>query len=95
MIPRLRGYEFAVFSIVCTVAVFLFPAGSGAYSVVHGPVTALLSIRMRLKLWLAMAFASLRLLKSALPVSSTLGDVWLTVQLTGSVTPEQTTILRC
>jgi hypothetical protein len=61
MIPRHLGYQFTIFAIFCTVAIFVFPAGSGSYSAVHGPVTALLSLRANLKLWLGMAGAELQL----------------------------------
>lgn len=39
------GYTLAVLAVVCVLAVFFFPAGEGPYSVVNGPVTALLSAR--------------------------------------------------
>lgn len=30
MIPRHLGYEFIIFAIVCTVAIFVFPAATGS-----------------------------------------------------------------
>jgi hypothetical protein len=58
MFPR-PGCEFAILAVICTIAIFLFPVASGPYSAVHGPVTALRSLRLRIKLWLGMALAAL------------------------------------
>jgi hypothetical protein len=38
-------YALAVLSTLCVLAIFFFPAMQGPYSVVHGPVTALLAAR--------------------------------------------------
>jgi len=38
-------YALAVVAVFCVLAIFFFPAMQGPYSVVHGPVTALLSLR--------------------------------------------------
>lgn len=35
----------AVIAAVCVLTIFFFPAMNGPYSVVHGPVTALLAVR--------------------------------------------------
>ncbi len=35
----------AVIAVLCVLTIFFFPAMQGPYSVVHGPVTALLSVR--------------------------------------------------
>ena len=35
----------AVFAALCILAIFFFPSIDGPYSAIHGPVTALLSIR--------------------------------------------------
>jgi hypothetical protein len=50
---------FAVFSVLCVLSIFLFPAMNGPYPAVHGPVTALLSIRAAARLRLAMVLAGL------------------------------------
>ena len=70
----------ALFAALCVLAIFFFPSIDGPYSAIHGPVTALLSIRAaaRLRLiiqagvkamrsWLGRAYSglvSLRLLTS-------------------------------
>ena len=40
----------AVFAAVCVLAIFFFPTIDGPYSAIHGPVTALLSIRAAARL---------------------------------------------
>ena|SRR3974377_1986997 len=40
----------AVFAAVCVLAIFFFPSMTGPYSAVHGPVTALLSVRAAARL---------------------------------------------
>lgn len=69
MFPRHLGYEIVILTVICTVALFLFPTASGPYSAVHGPVTALLSFRVRLKRWLRMMLVGLRSLGHVLPRS--------------------------
>ncbi len=62
MIRRHLAPELAVLVILCTLGIFFFPALSGPYPSVHGPVTALRAMRawMLLLVALTMAFASLR-----------------------------------
>jgi hypothetical protein len=57
----------AVLAVLCVLGIFFFPALQGPYSVVHGPVTALLSIRAAAGLRMAIVRAGLN------PVSSFLG----------------------
>jgi len=45
MTPGRIAYGLAVVSVLCVLSVFFFHAMQGPYSVVHGPVTALLSVR--------------------------------------------------
>jgi len=45
-------------AIVCTVALFLFPAAHGSFSAVHGPVTTLRSIKTKIRIWILMAVAA-------------------------------------
>lgn len=49
----------AVLAVVCVLIIFFFPSAHGPYPVVHGPVTALLSLR-------ASAALRVRIVKSAL-----------------------------
>lgn len=67
MFPRDLGYEFAILVIICTVAIFLYPAARGSYSAVHGPVTALLTFRVKLRLWLSIVLAALYVLSYIRP----------------------------
>ncbi len=55
-------FEFALLAILCATAIFFFPAVQGSYSAVHGPVTALRSLKTRLSLWLALALVAVRIL---------------------------------
>ena len=50
---------FAVLAVLCVLTMFFFPAVEGPYCAVHGPVTALLSIR-------ASATLRLRIVRSGL-----------------------------
>lgn len=61
MIRRHLAIELAVLVILCTLGIFFFPALSGPYPSVHGPVTALRALRAWLLLLIAflLAFASL------------------------------------
>jgi len=43
-VDRIEG-ALAVVAVLCVLTIFFFPAMQGPYCVVHGPVTALLSIR--------------------------------------------------
>lgn len=95
MIPRHLGYEFIIFAIVCTVVIFVFPAASGSYSAVHGPVTALLSLRAKLKLWLGMAVGALQLARIMPTSFAARNTARQMIPLAQSVPPEQSTILRC
>ena len=45
----------AVIAVVCVLSIFFFPAMRGPYSVVHGPVTALLAARAAAGLRMAIA----------------------------------------
>jgi hypothetical protein len=54
---RHLGYELALVAMICTLAIFLFPAVSGPYPTVHGPVTALRAMRAWLLLLIALTLA--------------------------------------
>jgi hypothetical protein len=45
--------ELAVVAVLCVLMIFLFPSGQGSYSMVHGPVTALLAARAAVRLRIA------------------------------------------
>ncbi len=96
MLSRHLGYEIAVLLVVCTVAMFLFPTATGSYSAVHGPVTALLSFRTKLKTWLGMLLAALRWLGRALPDGcGALRSALEKIFPPHSVPTEQIAVLRC
>lgn len=50
MTPGRVACGFAVLALVCVLGIFFCPVVSGPYSAVHGPVTALLSIRAAARL---------------------------------------------
>lgn len=92
MIRRL-GNELGVLAIVGTVAIFLFPAVAGPYSIVHGPATALRAMRA----WLLLLIALTLTLASSLQQLATRYAVVLTfVSTTSRLDPlELSAILRC
>lgn len=57
---------FAVLAVFCVLMIFFFPAAQGPYCVVHGPVTALLSVRAAISLQLRIVRAGLRLQRDRL-----------------------------
>lgn len=68
-LSRQLSYEFVLVAILCTVALFLFPAVQGPYSAVHGPVTALLSLKAKVFLCLTLLLAAMHLLARCVDVS--------------------------
>jgi hypothetical protein len=85
-----------VLAIVCTAALFFFPAVRGPYSSVHGPVTALRSVSAKLTMWLLLALAALRVLGCRLPgydaLFTALRHEFL---LPRSSPPSSLSVLRC
>lgn len=55
---QLFGNRMAILAIACVLGLFLFPAARGPYSAVHGPVTALRSLRAGVSLRWAIAAAA-------------------------------------
>jgi hypothetical protein len=53
------GWELALLTVLCVVAVFFFPAMQGPYSAVHGPVTALQSAQAAARIRLSIVQALL------------------------------------
>gem|GEM_PF-1777607 len=62
---RIAG-TLAGIAVISVLAIFLFPATQGPYSVVHGPVTALLSVRAAVGLRTAIVRAGLGVVRSCL-----------------------------
>jgi len=93
MMLRRLGYELALVAIVCTLAIFLFPAVSGPYPIVHGPVTALRALRAWLLLLIALTLALVglaRLLATRLEVT-----VSFVLAPNRIDPPQQSSVLRC
>jgi len=95
-LPRQLSYEFALVAILCTVALFLFPAVQGPYSAVHGPVTALLSLKAKVFLCLALLFAAMHLLAHRMAVRHLALRIPLdSCFLPTSFDSEHAAVLRC
>jgi len=66
--------ESAIVAMFCITAIFFFPAVQGPYAAVHGPVTALLSVRAKLKVSIGMVRAALQLLSPCVPAGRLAGQ---------------------
>jgi hypothetical protein len=66
MTPGRIAYGFALVALLSVLGIFLFPAMQGPYSAVHGPVTALLSIRAATRLRMIIVRAGLIALRDSL-----------------------------
>jgi len=90
---RYLGYELALVAILCTLAIFLFPAVSGPYPTVHGPVTALRAMRAWVLLLIALTLALIRLARR---VATRLGLALVFHPILEQIDPlRQSSILRC
>ena len=58
MSVRQLGHGLAMLAIIGTLAILLFPAASGPYSVTHGPVTAFRAVRIVLMLMLSVVLSA-------------------------------------
>jgi hypothetical protein len=90
------GFEFALLLILCTAALLFFPVAHGSYSTVHGPVTALRSVRDKLRIWSIVAMAACSLL-SKRPFMTGLRLLCRACMDSGLFFsgPEQPSVLRC
>jgi hypothetical protein len=87
------GYELALLAVVCTLAIFLFPGGSGPYPIVHGPVTALRAMRAWLVLLIGLTLTLVGLAKF---LARRLGAIFPFVSALSRIDPlQQSSILRC
>jgi hypothetical protein len=92
------GSGLVLVAVLCAaIFFFLFPLSQGAYSVVHGPVTTLSSIRARLLLWLGMAVAAGQLLGMSMLTHCFPQRLFESDKALPPLSkyPEQITILRC
>jgi hypothetical protein len=97
MISGRIGCELAVVAAFCVLTIFLFPGMQGPYSVVHGPVTALLAVRAAAKVRIGILQGALRSLANhlilAIVVFSRMSLIELISQTAALL--ESGTILRC
>ena len=97
MVSGRIGSELAVMAVLCILMIFLFPAMQGPYSVVNGPVTALLAARAAVRLRIAIVQGALdsvgNYLVSPLVVLS--GMSLSPAEFQSISLPEYNTILRC
>jgi hypothetical protein len=90
---RHLGYELALVAMLCTLAIFLFPAVSGPYPIVHGPVTALRAMRAWLLLLISLTLALVGLARR---VATRLGQAVTFNPVLQWIDPlHQSSILRC
>jgi hypothetical protein len=90
-------YELAIVAVLCVLAIFLFPASTGSYSVVHGPVTALLAFRFAARLRASIVQGASRILSGKV-ISPLVGLSWTRLScpnLPPLAAPEGDTVLRC
>ncbi len=66
MISGRIGCELSVLAVLCVLTIFLFPGMQGPYSVVHGPVTALLGARAAARLRTAIVEGAIRCFRKCL-----------------------------
>lgn len=95
MFPRHWKCEIAILTVITTVALLFFPVAIGPYSAVHGPATALLSLRVRLKIWLGMAQAALFVGRLPSHHFASPHTALSTILPPRSVPPDQIAVLRC
>ena len=88
------GSELAVMAVLCVLMIFLFPAMQGPYSVVNGPVTALLAARAAVRLRIAIVQGALNSVGNYL-VSPLSGMSLSPAEFQSISLPEYNTILRC
>jgi uncharacterized membrane protein len=92
------AYALAVVAVLCVLTVFFFHAIRGPYSAVHGPVTALLSLRAASGLRMSIMRAGLStwaMRASLVIVLVSFGTVWLTEFAADSLPGSGNQILRC
>ena len=94
MVSGRIGSELAVMAVLCVLMIFLFPAMQGPYSVVHGPVTALLAARAAVRLRIAIVQGALNSVGNYL-VSPLSGMSLSPAEFQSISLPEYNTILRC
>jgi hypothetical protein len=93
MTHRHLAYELAVVAMLCTLAIFFFPAVNGPYPTVHGPATALRAMRAWLLLLVALTLAMIGLARH---IATRLGLALVFRTTLERIDPlQQSSILRC
>jgi hypothetical protein len=89
--------ELAVVAVLCVLMIFLFPSMQGSYSMVHGPVTALMAARAAARLRTAIVQGALNCLGNYL-ISPLVVLSWMSFSNTEFQSvglPEYNIVLRC
>ena len=89
--------ELSVVAVLCVLIFFLFPSMQGSYSMVHGPVTALLAARAAARLRTAIVQGALNCLGNYL-ISPLVVLSWMSFSNTEFQSvglPEYNIVLRC
>jgi len=97
MISGRIGCELAIVAVLCVLTIFLFPGLQGPYSVVHGPVTALLAARAAARVRIAIVQAAFRSLGNCL-ISPLIALSWVLLAEADFFSiplRERNAILRC
>jgi hypothetical protein len=89
------GCELAVLALFCVLAIFLFPAGQGPYSVIHGPVTALLAARAALRVRISIVQAAMSSHSLTSPLAFLFRMPLTNSSAPSAAPPESAAILRC
>jgi hypothetical protein len=97
-LSRIEG-ALALIAVICVLSIFFFPAMRGPYSVVHGPVTALLAARAAAGL--RMSIAGVRVVRERLAGAhfARAQSVWTPIPFlefpNNSLSAECISVLRC
>lgn len=97
-LSRIEG-ALALIAVICVLSIFFFPAMRGPYSVVHGPVTALLAARAAAGLRMSIAGVQVvrdRLAGAHFAPAQSLGMAIPFLEFpNNSLSAECTSVLRC
>ncbi|MGA7291172.1 MAG: hypothetical protein WBW85_01320 [Terriglobales bacterium] len=97
MISGRIGCELALLAVLCVLTIFLFPALQGPYTVVHGPVTALIASRAARRFRVSIVHSARSSVGNYL-LSPLRVFPWISLASTQSrsfTLPDSTSILRC
>ena len=95
------GSPLALMTVFCVLAIFFFPAASGPYSAIHGPVTALLAMQAAARVRLTIVRAGLNAIRSRLKDTCAVSMPWRwmdsssTTHWTDCFSAEACCVMRC